>query len=142
MTRELIAQAEAALSALEWHYHQGYADQMTDIPRKRDAKIIRELKTALRAQAEQPAEQGEPVASLYVGSEWGEELQDWEIEANQKVCERLNEQHAGNPATITLYARPDPRVAELEALLVDIDQAIGFMPKYLRERIAAALGEG
>ena len=62
-----------------------------------------------RLRAELDAEKGqEPVGVLYVGSVYGEELEDWEFEANQTVCDRLNEAHANRPAALQVYARPVP----------------------------------
>jgi hypothetical protein len=39
-----------AIEALEWHYAKNYLDELTDIPRKRDAKALRECKAALTAE--------------------------------------------------------------------------------------------
>jgi hypothetical protein len=103
---ELLAAAEA----LKWAHSVALFSVGEDNPVMRK---IGEQADALLAQAAAMPEQ-EPVASLYVDGEWGQELQNWEIDANQKVCERLNEQYAGNPTILPLYAHPDPRVAELE----------------------------
>ena len=51
-------------------------------------------------------ERQEPVGVLHVGSYYGEELQDWEFEADQRVCDRLNERHVTNPTSLNLYALP------------------------------------
>jgi hypothetical protein len=37
----------AALEALQWHYDRGYIESFTDMPRKRDARAIRLLKSVL-----------------------------------------------------------------------------------------------
>ncbi|MBK8105985.1 MAG: hypothetical protein IPK42_10590 [Betaproteobacteria bacterium] len=50
--------------------------------------------------------QGEPVAHLYVGRDYGEELQDWEIDAEQGMCDKLNEQYYCNPQKLPLYTHP------------------------------------
>ena len=54
------------------------------------------------------AERQEPVGVLHVGSWYGEELQDWEFEADQTACDRLNEAHQHKEASLSLYARPVP----------------------------------
>ena len=51
-------------------------------------------------------EQQEPVGVLHVGSYYGEELQDWEFEANQCACDKLNEAYVRNPMSLPLYALP------------------------------------
>jgi hypothetical protein len=38
-----------AIEALTWHHERGYPEQMTDFPRQRDAKALRQLKAALAA---------------------------------------------------------------------------------------------
>lgn len=110
---------KAALEALEWHYAKPALDGYTDIPQKRDAKAIRALKSALAA-APTPSVSAEPVAWLYVGEVHGDELDDWEIVAEQSKCERLNEAHAGNSQALPLYAHP-PTVAQptINAQLVE-----------------------
>lgn len=133
---ELLAMAEA----LEW----------VDTAYNLDIRLQRDLHAdarTLRAQAATKPAAPEPVAVLYVGREWGQELQDWEIEANQKVCERLNEQHVGNPTTLSLYTHPDERVVLLESALKRIlDEPNNTMSdgKALKEiiRIARAALEG
>ncbi len=47
-----------------------------------------------------------PIGLLYVGGYYGEELQDWEFEADQQACDRLNEAHFQREATLNLYALP------------------------------------
>ena len=51
-------------------------------------------------------ERQEPVAWLHVGSYCGEELEDWEFEANQCACDKLNEAYVHNPTSLPLYALP------------------------------------
>lgn len=130
MTSELIAQAEA----LEWARGNGLTAPSGWLIDQR----IAELRAQAAAQAEQPAEpQGEPVVWAQLGL------------LNGRLYLRMAYDRVPYPPPADvvrnlnlkpLYARPDPRVAELKKLIVDIDQAIGFMPKYLRERIEAALG--
>ena len=60
---------------------------------------------ALRAKVE-AMERQEPVAWLHVGSCYGEELEDWEFEANQCACDKLNEAYVSNPTSLPLYALP------------------------------------
>ena len=60
---------------------------------------------SLRAKIE-AMERQEPVGVLHVGSCYGEELEDWEFEADQRVCDRLNERHVTNPTSLKLYALP------------------------------------
>lgn len=58
---------------------------------------------ALRAKIEAMDKQ-EPIGVLHVGSSYGEELQDWEFEANQCACDKLNEVYVSNPTSLSLYA--------------------------------------
>ena len=46
-----------------------------------------------------------PIGLLHVGGYYGEELQDWEFEADQQACDRLNEAHFQREAALNLYAR-------------------------------------
>ena len=64
-------------------------------------------------------ERQEPVGVLHVGSYYGEELQDWEFAADQRVCDRLNEQHVTNPTSLKLYALPgaQPQLDEIKIAL-------------------------
>ena len=59
----------------------------------------------LRAKIE-ATERQEPVGVLHVGNYYGEELQDWEFEANQCACDKLNEVYVSNPTSLPLYAIP------------------------------------
>ena len=59
----------------------------------------------LRAKIE-AMERQEPVGVLHVGNYYGEELQDWEFEANQCACDKLNEVYVSNPTSLPLYALP------------------------------------
>ena len=64
----------------------------------------------LRAKIESMEKQ-EPVGVLHVGSYYGEELQDWEFEANQGACDKLNEAYISNPTSLPLYALPGAQPA-------------------------------
>ena len=46
-----------------------------------------------------------PVAHLYVGDTYGGELQDWEIDPEQGLCEDLNIAHVNNPTRLPLYTQ-------------------------------------
>ncbi len=71
---------------------------------------LRKLRAELDALLawKEEAERQEPVGVLHVGSWYGEELQDWEFEADQTACDRLNEAHQHKEASLSLYARPVP----------------------------------
>jgi len=56
-----------------------------------------------------PQPQGEPVAHLCCGGIYGNELDDWEIVAEQGVCDRINEAQAGAGTHIPLFAAPQQR---------------------------------
>ena len=47
----------------------------------------------------------EPVGVLFVGSDFGDELEDWEFAANQGTCDKLNEKYVGNPQALQLYTK-------------------------------------
>jgi hypothetical protein len=76
-------------------------DTLTEYQRELIAQAAAELRR--RAALEQAAE---PVAWIYVGDYYGEELQEWEIEARQSLCDDLNEEHIGNPQKLPLYTHP------------------------------------
>ena len=83
---------------------------------------------ALRAKIE-AMERQEPVGVLHVGSCYGEELEDWEFEADQRVCDRLNERHVTNPTSLKLYALPgaQPAPSVPTALLVAVADLVAQM---------------
>ena len=60
---------------------------------------------ALRAKVAEMEKQ-KPVGVRHGGSYYGEELQDWEFEANQCACDKLNEAYVRNPTSLPLYALP------------------------------------
>jgi hypothetical protein len=79
-------------------------DTLTEYQRELIAKAAAELRRL--AALDQAAE---PVAWVYVGGVYGEELQEWEIEAEQSLCDDLNEKHIGNPQKLPLYTHPAQR---------------------------------
>jgi hypothetical protein len=78
-------------------------DTLTKYQRELIAQAAEELRRL--AALEQAAE---PVAWIYVGDDYGEELQEWEIQARQSLCDDLNEEHIGNPQKLPLYTHPAP----------------------------------
>ena len=54
-------------------------------------------------------EKRELVGAMYVGSYYGCELSEWEFDADQCACDRLNEAYVNNPTTLKLYAIPDTK---------------------------------
>lgn len=80
-------------------------NEFVALEKERDA--MRAELDALLAWKEE-AERQEPVGVLHVGSWYGEELQDWEFEADQTACDRLNEANQHKEASLSLYARPVP----------------------------------
>ena len=75
------------------------------------AKSAEKERDALRARIE-AMENQEPVGVLHVGNYYGEELQDWEFEANQCACDKLNEGYVSNPTSLPLYALPGAKGEE------------------------------
>lgn len=78
----------------------------------------------LRAKIEQ-MEQQEPVGVLHVGSYYGEELQDWEFEANQCACDKLNEAYVRNPMSLPLYALPGAQAQPAKNAVAYLDLGTG-----------------
>jgi hypothetical protein len=76
-------------------------DTLTEYQRELIAQAAAELR---RLDALEQA--AEPVAWLYVGGYYGEELQEWEIEAEQVFCDKLNEKHIGHQNKLPLYTHP------------------------------------
>lgn len=74
-------------------------------------KAAEKERDALRAKVTE-MEQQAPVGVLHVGSYYGEELQDWEFEANQCACDKLNEVYVSNPTSLPLYALPGAKGEE------------------------------
>lgn len=71
-----------------------------------------------------PAEAGEPIGYLYCGGSYGDELEDWEIVADQHQCDKLNEHHGslGKEARLPLYATPQPTQAQAGAVPLTDEQ--------------------
>src|SRR5574337_1176589 len=83
--------------------------------------------SSLRERCDTDAAQ--PVAWLYVGGTYGGELEEWEIEAEQPACDRLNEASNGVETKLPLYTTNQMRTA-IEAdrakrgVLVDVDRML------------------
>ena len=75
------------------------------------AEVAQRRADALQAKITE-MERQEPVGTLHVGSYYGEELQDWEFEANQGACDKLNEAYISNPTSLPLYALPGAKGEE------------------------------
>ena len=71
------------------------------------------------------AERQEPVGVLHVGSWYGEELQDWEFEANQRACDKLNEEYVGSPTSLPLYALPGAQAQNVPKAVAYLDLGTG-----------------
>lgn len=111
--RELIAQAEA-LDKLCRHPFSATA-RANDV-----LDVAQRMKMELRAKAEQPAEQGEPVAHGFAPNGDG------------KITDALVVGHNYDPEyNIPLYRIPDPRIAALEA---DLEQAVQMYTDAAGER--------
>jgi hypothetical protein len=62
-----------------------------------------------------PAPDVQPVAWLHVGGVYGEEPEEWELEAEQGLCDELNDNHINKPTALPLYTHPPAAdVQELE----------------------------
>ena len=105
-----IERLRAELDAMKttWLSPDSYDTLMQE--RKETLQEIAGLRAELDALLawKEEAERQEPVGVLHVGSWYGEELQDWEFEADQTACDRLNEAHQHKEASLSLYARPVP----------------------------------
>lgn len=102
---EAEALEEARLNGMGSEREAKHLAQIAALEKERDA--MRAELDALLAWKEE-AERQEPVGVLHVGSWYGEELQDWEFEADQTACDRLNEAHQHKEASLSLYALPVP----------------------------------
>ena len=128
---ELLDRLEAAEKAVTEAYQRGYSTGREEIEKdveswKGLAQQFGNEADALRATVRHEAdcveackaevetllarievmERQEPVGVLHVGSYYGEELEDWEFEANQCACDKLNEAYVHNPTSLPLYALP------------------------------------
>lgn len=65
-----------------------------------------------------PAVDVEPIGYLYCGGSYGDELEDWEIVADQHQCDKLNEHHwaLGKEAKLPIYTTPQPTQAQAGAV--------------------------
>jgi hypothetical protein len=85
---------------------------------------------AERAEAELAAikaaqpQQGEPVAFLLTGGVFGGEIEEHDLDQNDKECERLNRLANGNKTSIALYAQPDGWVSEQDAKIKRMAEAL------------------
>jgi hypothetical protein len=73
------------------------------------------LASAPQASAAHEAKQtAEPVAHLFVGGSYGDELEDWELDPENGVCDKLNEAAyaKGKKDVIPLYTHPQPAKRE------------------------------
>ena len=107
---ELLDRLEAAEKERDWHAGR-CEDAMNEC-------------AALRAKIEQMEKQ-EPVGVLHVGSYYGEELQDWEFEANQRACDKLNEEYVGSPTSLPLYALPGAQAQNVPKAVAYLDLGTG-----------------
>lgn len=76
---------------------------------------------AMLASAPQPDVQ--PVAWLHVGGVYGEEPDEWELEAEQVLCDELNEKHINKPTALPLY--PHPPAAAVQDLVAALMMIAG-----------------
>jgi len=53
-----------------------------------------------------PAPDVQPVAWLHVGGVYREEPDEWELEAEQGLCDELNDSHINKPTALPLYTHP------------------------------------
>ena len=115
--KRLDAQCDAAEKEREMD-EERIADLMADLNR-----VGHEI-DALRAKIAR-MEQQEPVGVLHVGSYYGEELQDWEFEANQCACDKLNEAYVRNPMSLPLYALPGAQAQPAKNAVAYLDLGTG-----------------
>jgi hypothetical protein len=109
---KLMAKLEAAEKERDELRNEIACVKEVEFPRKAQAvadawkgkcERLEAERDALRARIE-AMERQEPVGVLHVGNYYGEELQDWEFEANQCACDKLNEVYVSNPTSLPLYA--------------------------------------
>ena len=91
----------------------------SELRKEAAAEIVR-----LRAKVAEMEKQ-EPVGVLHVGSYYGEELQDWEFEANQCACDKLNEAYVRNPMSLPLYALPGAQAQPAKNAVAYLDLGTG-----------------
>ena len=95
----------------------------------RQFSTIGAVREALRRWGIPPAIAGEPIGYLYCGGSYGDELQDWEIVADQHQCDKLNEHHGalGKEAKLPLYTTPQPTQAQAGAVPLTDEQLAEIM---------------
>lgn len=106
----------------------------------------------LAVDAAQPAAgpDAQPVAFLHVGGVYGDELEEWELEAEQVLCDELNEKHINKPTALPLYLHPpaadvqpvawikkDRSSIEVSIMSSEYMVNLGFEPLYARPPAAA-----
>ena len=102
VVKRLDAQCDAAeAEAIEQARLNGMGSE-------REAALLSKLEAAEKERDELRAKVAGlvPIGLLHVGGYYGEELEDWEFEADQQACDRLNEAHFQREATLNLYALP------------------------------------
>jgi hypothetical protein len=99
----------------------------------------------LAVDAAQPATgpDAQPVAFLHVGGVYGDELEEWELEAEQVLCDELNEKHINKPTALPLYTHPPAAdVADLVEALRDLCDTLGECGMTEKARVVLAKWEG
>lgn len=93
--------------------------------------------SSLRERCDTDAAQ--PVAWLYVGGTYGGELEEWEIEAEQAACDRLNEASNGVETKLPLYTADQMReaIAEERERSHELLQAADHIRAGLEAKLAA-----
>jgi hypothetical protein len=76
------------------------------------AEDARQTWAAMLAAA--PAPDVQPVAWLLVGCLYGEELEEWELQAEHGLCEELNHKYVNKQTALPLYTHPP--VADVQEL--------------------------
>jgi hypothetical protein len=102
--RQAIEPLQKRISFLEAQLEKG-----KQLCREQTATIVDRTKTVLDLEAQLASGQ-EPVGVLFVGTQYGEKLDDWEFQANRSTCDALNEAYAakGKYGNISLYTHPAP----------------------------------
>lgn len=89
-----------------------------------------EFARAVLAKWGTPAPVGvEPIGYLYCGGADGDELEDWEIVADQHQCDKLNEHHGalGKEARLPIYTTPQPTQAQARGAVPLTDEQLAEM---------------
>ena len=101
----------------------------------RSASLMEDCKPKLAEEWNRrtPAPVGvEPIGYLYCGGSYGDELEDWEIVANQPQCDKLHEHHwaLGKEAKLPIYTTPQPTKAQAGAVPMSHEAAKALVRKY------------